>query len=100
MHKKPPPPDKTVDQQKTEDLQIAGFYMNDSNWRGAYGRAADAVKLDADDPEAHFLLAEAARKLGKLDEAEKNYREALRLDPIPKTRKAAERALKEMTGGA
>jgi hypothetical protein len=100
QHKKPPPPDKTASQQEAEDLQVAGFYMNDSNWRGAYSRAVDAVKLSADDADAHLALADAARKLGKLDEAESNYRKALQLDPVPKTRKAAEKALKEMSGDA
>jgi Tfp pilus assembly protein PilF len=99
-HKKPEPPPKNIAQQEAEDLQVASFYMNDKNWRGAYGRAQDAVRLYDDDPDAHLALAEAARKLGKLDEAEKEYRRTLALDPVPKTRKAAERALKEMTGGS
>ncbi len=73
--------------------------MNDSNWRGAYLRAVDAVSIDGDDPEAQFALAEAARKLGKLDEALTHYKKCLTLDPIPKTKKAAEKAVKEMSGG-
>jgi Tfp pilus assembly protein PilF len=67
---------------------------------GAYARARDAVSIAAEDADAHLALAEAARRLGKLDEAEQNYRRCLQLDPVPKTRKAAEKALKEMTGGA
>jgi Flp pilus assembly protein TadD len=81
-------------------MQVAGFYQNDGNYRGAYMRAKDAVTLSADDPDAHLALAEAARKLGKLDEAEQNYRKCLALDPVPKTRKAAQEALKQMTGGS
>jgi Tfp pilus assembly protein PilF len=83
-----------------EDLQVAGFYQNDGNFTGAYGRAKDAVSIAAEDADAHLALAEAARRLGKLDEAEQNYKRCLQLDPVPKTRKAAEKALKEMTGGA
>jgi tetratricopeptide (TPR) repeat protein len=67
--------------------------------KGAYARAKDAVSLVDDDAAAHLALAEAARKLGKLDEAESNYKKCLDLDPIPKVRKAAEKALKEMQGG-
>jgi hypothetical protein len=93
------PKDQTLDQRKAEDLDVAAFYMNDLNFRGAYLRAADAVSIDADDPEAHFALAEAARKLGKLDEALTNYKKCLTLDPVPKTRHAAEKAVKEMSGG-
>ncbi|HZQ44205.1 MAG TPA: tetratricopeptide repeat protein [Acidobacteriaceae bacterium] len=92
-------PVKTNSQQFAEDMQVASFYQNDGNFKGAYMRAKDAVSLDADDPDAHLALAEAARKLGKLDEAEQNYKRCLQLDPVPKTRKAAQAALKEMTGG-
>lgn len=83
----------------TEDLRVASFYQNDGNFMGAYLRAKDAVSIAADDPEAHLALAEAARKLGKLDEAQQNYKQCLQLDPVPKTRKAAAKALKDMTGG-
>lgn len=78
---------------------MAGFYQNDGDFRGAYLRAKDAVSIADEDADAHLALADAARKLGKLDEAEQNYRRCLQLDPVPKTRKAAEKALKEMTGG-
>ena len=64
-----------------EDLKVAGVYMDDHNYRGAYARATDAVGIAADDAEAHFALAEAARKLGKLDEAETHYKKCLMLDP-------------------
>ncbi len=90
---------QTPDQRESEDLRVAAFYQNDGNFRGAYDRATDAVSLAADDAEAHLALAEAARRLGKLDEAETHYRKCLTLDPVPKVRKAAERALKEMTAG-
>ncbi len=36
---------------------------------------------------------------GELDEAMTHYKKCLTLDPVPKTRKAAEKALKEMTAG-
>jgi len=95
----PAVPRLTPTQREREDLQVAGFYQNDGNFRGAYLRAQDAVSVDGDSPEAHLALAESARRLGKLDEAEQNYKRCLALDPVPKTRKAAEKALKEMTGG-
>ena len=92
-------PRQSPTEREQEDVQVAGFYQNDGNFRGAYDRAKDAVSLDKDDPAAHLALAESARKLGKLDEAEQEYRYCLTLDPVPKERKVAERALKEMTGG-
>jgi len=96
---------KTLDRKQTpsereeEDLSVASFYMNDKDYKGAYLRALDAVSVAADDPDAHLALAEAARKLGKLDEAEKHYKLCLSLDPVPKVKKAAQAALKEMSGG-
>jgi hypothetical protein len=89
----------SANDREAEDLTVAGFYQNDGNYRGAYLRAKDAVTLASDDADAHLALAEAARKLGKLDEAEVHYKKALTLDPVPKTKKAAEKALKEMSGG-
>jgi hypothetical protein len=97
--KRPAQPVATPNQREAEDLHVAEFYQNDGNFRGAYMRAKDAVTIAADDPEAHFALAEAARKLGRLDEAEQNYRKCLELDPVPKTKKVAQQALKQMTGG-
>ena len=91
---------QTSDQRETEDLKVAAFYQADGDYRGAYERASDAVSLAADDADAHLALAEAARRLGKLDEAETHYKKCLALDPVPKTKKAAEKALKEMTSGS
>ena len=96
---RPAMPLQSTTQRFNEDLQVASFYQNDGNFMGAYLRAKDAVSILGDNPDARLALAEAARKLGKLDEAEANYKKCLTLDPVPKTRKAAESALKEMTGG-
>ena len=98
-HKLPAVPRQSPSEREEEDVKIAGFYQNDGNFKGAYDRAKDAVSLDGDDPAAQLALAESARHLGKLDEAEKAYRQCLELDPVPKLRKKAEGALKEMTGG-
>jgi hypothetical protein len=90
---------QTTDQREAEDLRVAAFYHDDGNFKGMYERASDAVALADDDAEAHLALAEAARRLGKLDEAMTHYKKCLTLDPVPKTKKAAEKALKEMTAG-
>ena len=96
----PGEPVTTPTQRFNEDMQVAGFYQNDGNFMGAYLRAKDAVSISGDSPDARLALAEAARKLGKLDEAEQNYKKCLELDPVPKAKKTAEEALKAMTGGA
>jgi Tfp pilus assembly protein PilF len=92
----PKPKEQTASEREAEDLSVAGFYMADNNFRGAYLRAADAVSSQSDDPDAHLALADAARKLGKLDEALAEYKKTLTLDPVPKTKKAAQKAIGEM----
>jgi Flp pilus assembly protein TadD len=90
---------QTPDEREQEDLKVGAFYQNDGNFRGAYERATDAVSIAGDDGEAQLALADAARRLGKLDEAETHYKKCLTLDPVPKVKKAAEKALAEMSGG-
>lgn len=94
-----PVPKQSDDEREEEDVKVAQFYQNDGNFAAAYLRAKDAISLDDTDPVAHFILAESARKLGKLDEAKKQYQRCLELDPLPKERKGSQKALKEMTGG-
>lgn len=88
---------QTPESRESEDLDVAEFYQKSGNFNAAYLRAKDAVGIKADDPFAHFALAEAARKLGKPDEAKEHYALVLKLDPEPKEKKAAERALAELT---
>ena len=94
----PPVARQTPDERETEDISVAKFYMNDSNWHAAYLRGKDAESITDGDWEAHLTVAAAARKMGKLDEAQKEYKRTLELDPMPKGRKEAEAALKEMGG--
>jgi len=89
---------ETPESRAAEDLTVAEFYQNDGNYKGAYDRAKDAVQYQPDDPYGHFALAEAARKLGKFDEAKTEYEAVLKLDPIPKQMKESKRALAEMAG--
>lgn len=89
---------ETPESRAAEDLTVAEFYQNDGNYKGAYERAKDAVQYQPDDPYGHFALAEAARKLGKFDEAKTEYEAVLKLDPIPKQAKESKRALAEMAG--
>ena len=96
--KLPAVPKQSPTERVDEDLKVAQFYADDGNYRAAYLRSKDAVSFADDDPNTHFSLAEFARKLGKLDEAVKEYKRCLALDPIPKQKKASQEALKEMSG--
>jgi hypothetical protein len=95
LHRVNPPGTKLQSpaERAAEDLDIARFYMDSGDLAGAYSRSQDAVKLQPDDPEAHFTLAEAASKLNKRDEAINHYQQCLKLDPIDKQAKAARKAL-------
>jgi hypothetical protein len=87
---------QSVDERESEDLNIAHFYMQSGDMKGAYLRSQDAVKTVPDDPGAHYMLAETARKLNKLDEAIAEYNACLKLDPTEKQAKGARKALAEL----
>ena len=87
---------QTPEARESEDLDVAEFYTKDGNFKAAYARAQDAVSIMPDDPFAQFALAEAARKVGKPEEAREHYDKVLKLDPNPKQQKAAQQALAEL----
>ena len=60
---------------------MSHYYFTTGNFLASYLRAQDAVKTIADDPEAHFALAEAAQRLKKNDEAIAEYGAYLKLEP-------------------
>jgi tetratricopeptide (TPR) repeat protein len=84
---------QSSDERESEDLDVAHFYMQSGDLKGAYLRGQDAVKIAPDDPGAHYLLAETARKLNKRDEAIAEYNACLKLDPPEKQAKDARKAL-------
>jgi len=84
---------QSADERESEDLDIAHYYVQTGDLKGAYLRGQDAVKTAPDDPEAHFVLAEIALKLNKKDEAIAEYNACLKLDPIEKEAKDARKAL-------
>lgn len=87
---------QTPEERAAEDVDVAHFYMDKGDPNAAYLRGQDAVKLQPDDPEAHFILAEAALKLNKADEAMAHYQACLKLDPTDKEAKAAHKALERL----
>jgi hypothetical protein len=87
---------ETTDERESEDLDVAHFYVQNGDLKGAYLRSQDAVKIAPDDPDAHFALAEIAQKLNKRDEAIAEYNACLKLDPTDKQAKDARRALSRL----
>jgi tetratricopeptide (TPR) repeat protein len=79
-----------------EDLSVAKFYESRGNLNAAYLRTKDAVKVQPDDPEPHFALAEIARKMQKREEAIVEFNTYLKLDPDGLNIKAARKALSQL----
>lgn len=79
-----------------KDKQVAAFYERDWNYHGAYLRYKDAVLYSPNDADAHFGLAEMARKLNKKDEALREYEAYLKLEPKGHRAHEAEKALEDM----
>ncbi|MFY9748599.1 MAG: hypothetical protein WA891_19150 [Acidobacteriaceae bacterium] len=79
-----------------KDAQIGDYYLESSNWRGAYDRFLEANRSDPGNAEAVFGLAEAARHLSHTDEALRNYRLYLSALPSGPHAKEVRKALKEM----
>jgi len=67
---------------RVEQLVTEGvtFYQH-KQWREAYRRFREALKLAPGSPEVHSNLAAVDEKLGYLPTAEKHYREAVKLRP-------------------
>jgi hypothetical protein len=91
---------QTDDEREAEDLDVAHFYIQTGDLQGAYLRSQDAVKIAPDDPDAHFALAEIARKLNKRDEAIAEYSACLKHDPDPKQAAAAHKELARLNSAA
>jgi tetratricopeptide (TPR) repeat protein len=80
----------------TQDVKIGGFYLNKADYKGAYARFKEATKVNPEDADAVFGLAEAARGLKLKDEAAENYRIYLDAFPDGAKAKAARKALAEL----
>lgn len=87
---------QTDEEREAEDLDVAHFYTQTGDLKGAYLRTQDAVKIAPDDPDAHFALAQTALKLNKTDEAIAEYTACLKLDPDDKEAKTARKELAKL----
>jgi tetratricopeptide (TPR) repeat protein len=87
---------QTPEDRAAEDLTVAKFYEGRGNLNAAYLRTKDAVKVQPDDPETHYALAEIARKMQKREEAIAEFNTYLKLDPDGLNIKAARKALSQL----
>lgn len=81
-----------------EDVKVGDYYMDSGDYRGAYLRFKDAIKYDQANLAAIFGLAQSSRKVGKYDEAARNFRIYLAVEPKGSKAKEARKALREMAG--
>ncbi len=88
---------ETPDSREDEDLQVSKYYASTGDYKAAYLRAKDAIATMPEEPEGHFLLADAAQHYNKLDEARAEFAAYLKLDPEGLHVKAAQKALQDMT---
>src|SRR6185312_4173808 len=78
----PPKPRKvqTPDERVDEDLRVAQFYLDSGDLPGAYLRAKDAVRVEPDYSETHYMLGQVLQKMKKKDEAIAEYKAYLKMD--------------------
>jgi tetratricopeptide (TPR) repeat protein len=76
-----------------KDTQVGAFYSQRGDYRGAYLRYKDALGYDPTNVDAVFGLAEAARALKLVPEAERNYELYLEIVPDGAKAKDAAKAL-------
>jgi tetratricopeptide (TPR) repeat protein len=80
-----------------DDVRVGQYYLNDGNYKGAYGRFEEATRLDPANIDAIYGLAAAADKLHHKDEALENYKVYLEVAPKGSQAKAARKALEDLS---
>jgi tetratricopeptide (TPR) repeat protein len=79
-----------------EDVRVGRFYLTDGNYKGAYGRFSEAVRMDPANVEAIYGLASAADGLHNKDEALANYKLYLQIAPDGDKAKSAQKAIRAL----
>lgn len=64
-----------------KDIEVGDFYFKRGNYKAAEARYEDALDWKPNDAIATFRLAQSEEKLGKKDDALKNYQEYLKILP-------------------
>jgi tetratricopeptide (TPR) repeat protein len=79
-----------------KDVQVGTFYLQTGDSKGAYDRFVEAVRSDPDNADAVFGLGESAMRVGKRDEALRNYQLYLSALPDGPHAKEARKAIRQM----
>jgi tetratricopeptide (TPR) repeat protein len=79
-----------------EDVRVGRFYLGSGNYKGAYGRFSEAVRMDPVNADAIYGLASAADGLHNRDEALTNYKLYLQIAPDGDRAKSAQKAIRAL----
>ncbi len=79
-----------------DDLKVGHFYYRDGDFAGAAARYRDALSHDADNPDAHFGLAEVLIKQNKPTDAVAHLQRYLELAPDDDHTKDARKMLAKL----
>jgi tetratricopeptide (TPR) repeat protein len=80
-----------------DDVRVGRFYLGSGDFKGAYGRYSEAVRLDPTNLDAIYGLAAAAGGLHHTDEALTNYKLYLQIAPDGNDAKSARKALRALS---
>jgi tetratricopeptide (TPR) repeat protein len=77
-----------------EDVRVGRYYLSTGNYKGAYGRFSEAVRMDPVNVDAIYGLAAAADGLHNTQEALTNYKLYLEIAPDGDKAKSAQKAIR------
>ena len=80
-----------------DDVRVGRFYLGSGDFKGAYGRYSEAIRLDPTNLDAIYGLAAAAAGLHHTDEALTNYKLYLQIAPDGHDAKSARKALRALS---
>jgi tetratricopeptide (TPR) repeat protein len=80
-----------------DDVKVGRFYLGSGDFKGAYGRYSEAVRMDPTNLDAIYGLAASAAGLHHMDEALTNYKLYLQIAPDGNDAKSARKALRALT---
>lgn len=79
-----------------DDVRVGRYYLGERDFKGAYGRYSEAVRLDPTNLDAIYGLAVSAAGLHHNDEALTNYKLYLQIAPDGNDAKSARKALRAL----
>jgi len=83
-----------------KDVEVGDYYFKRKNYIGAESRYREALYYKADDAVATFRLAECLEKMDRLDEAQTEYEDYLKILPYGAEAEKAKKAIERLKAPA